>query len=34
MWLGQQYGDPDTPASPDSEDRVVLVMGIEKVQRK
>ncbi|TDE94924.1 PPOX class F420-dependent oxidoreductase [Occultella glacieicola] len=32
--LGARYGTPDTPAPPDSADRVILVMSIEKVIRK
>lgn len=29
--LGRRYGTPDTPAPPDSADRVVLVMAIDRV---
>jgi PPOX class probable F420-dependent enzyme len=32
--LGARYGDADTPAPPDSADRVILVMSVEKVVRK
>lgn len=32
--LGQRYGDPDQQPPPDSADRVVLVMSVEKVTRK
>lgn len=28
--LGARYGNPDTPAPPDSADRVILVMSIER----
>lgn len=29
--LGHRYGTPDTPAPPDSADRVILVMSIDRV---
>lgn len=29
--LGRRYGTPDTPAPPDSADRVILVMSIDRV---
>ena len=32
--LGRRYGMPDTQPPPDSADRVVLVMSVEKVIRK
>lgn len=32
--LGRRYGLPDTQPPPDSADRVVLVMSVEKVIRK
>jgi hypothetical protein len=28
--LGQRYGDPDTAPPPDSKDRVVLVMAVQR----
>ncbi|WP_204072031.1 PPOX class F420-dependent oxidoreductase [Planotetraspora phitsanulokensis] len=32
--LGQRYGDADTPPPPDSKDRVILVMDVQKTARK
>ena len=32
--LGRRYGMPDTQPPPDSPDRVVLVMSVEKIIRK
>jgi PPOX class probable F420-dependent enzyme len=32
--LGQRYGDPDQQPPPDSADRVILVMSVDKVTRK
>jgi len=32
--LGRRYGNPDTPAPPDQDDRVILVMSVERTHTK